>query len=86
MFIILTYDVNTKRVAKVMKTCRKYLRHVQYSVFEGAITDGRLRELKCELESLVNPEEDAICMYRLDSSRYVRKEQMGIMLEEGTIL
>ena len=56
MFVILTYDVNTKRVAKVMKTCRKYLRHVQYSVFEGAITDGRLRELKCELESLVNPE------------------------------
>ena len=35
MYVILTYDVGAKRVSKVMKTCRKYMVHVQKSVFEG---------------------------------------------------
>ena len=52
MFVIVTYDVATKRVAKVMKTCRKYLTHVQKSVFEGMITEGKLNRLK-ELEHVV---------------------------------
>lgn len=34
MYIILTYDVGSKRVEKVLKICRKYLVHVQKSVFE----------------------------------------------------
>ena len=35
MYVILTYDVGAKRVSKVMMTCRKYMVHVQKSVFEG---------------------------------------------------
>ncbi|WP_427338327.1 CRISPR-associated endonuclease Cas2 [Caloranaerobacter sp. DY30410] len=31
MFVILVYDVEQKRVAKVLKTCRKYLYWVQNS-------------------------------------------------------
>lgn len=42
MFIILSYDVKAKRVAKVKKTCSKYLVWVQNSVFEGNITDSKL--------------------------------------------
>lgn len=39
MFVIVTYDVSQKCVTKVMKICRKYLNHIQNSVFEGMITD-----------------------------------------------
>ena len=39
MFVILSYDVEAKRVAKVMKVCRRYLRHMHESVFEGKITE-----------------------------------------------
>ena len=46
MFVILTYDVNKKRVNKIKKICKKYLVHVQNSVFEGNITDSRLNKLK----------------------------------------
>ena len=53
MFVIVTYDVASKRVAKVMKTCRKYLTHVQKSVFEGMITEGKLKRLKEELDKLI---------------------------------
>ena len=34
MFVILVYDVGEKRVAKVLKICRKYLTWVQNSVLE----------------------------------------------------
>ena len=39
MLVIVTYDISVKRVAKVMKICRKYLAHVQKSVFVGMICD-----------------------------------------------
>ena len=48
MFVIVTYDVAQKRVTKTMKICRKYLTHVQNSVFEGMITEGKLNKLKPE--------------------------------------
>ena len=51
MFVIVTYDVSVKRVSKVMKTCRKYLTHVQKSVFEGMITEGKLAQLKSDFKA-----------------------------------
>lgn len=77
MFAILTYDIGQKRVSKVMKTCRKYLSHVQKSVFEGMITDGELNKLKKELENIINYEEDEICIYRLDNLKYSSKQSIG---------
>lgn len=77
MFIILTYDIGVKRVAKVMKTCRKYLNHVQKSVFEGIITEAKLKKLKSELDRIIICNEDGICIYEMDSIRYARKEEIG---------
>jgi CRISPR-associated protein Cas2 len=48
-----------------MKTCRKYLTHVQYSVFEGDITEGQLALLRSELLGLVNEEKDFVIIYSL---------------------
>ena len=38
MYVILVYDINQKQVGRALKICRKYLMHVQKSVFEGNIT------------------------------------------------
>ncbi|MEN2993717.1 MAG: CRISPR-associated endonuclease Cas2, partial [Thermodesulfovibrio sp.] len=46
MRVILVYDINEKRVSKVLKTCRKYLHWVQNSVFEGELTEAKLEKLK----------------------------------------
>lgn len=46
MFVIVVYDINRKRVGRALKICRKYLVHVQKSVFEGNITEGQLKQLK----------------------------------------
>lgn len=40
MFVILVYDVNVKRTAKVLKTVCPYLSHLQRSVFEGETEDS----------------------------------------------
>ena len=60
MFVILVYDVKTKRNNKILKTCRKYLRHVQKSVFEGNLTEAKLKRLKNELKKISNEKEDSI--------------------------
>ena len=38
MYVICVYDVNEKTCVKVMKILRKYLFHIQKSVFEGPLT------------------------------------------------
>ncbi|NLO89825.1 MAG: CRISPR-associated endonuclease Cas2 [Clostridia bacterium] len=72
MKVILVYDINTedkegkKRLVKTMKICRKYLTHVQKSVFEGEITEGKLALLKKELLSIVDSERDFVIIYTLN--------------------
>ena len=78
MFVILTYDVNVRRVNKVMKTCRKYLSHEQNSVFEGVITEKNLSRLKKELERIIDEEMDRVSIYELNSLKYVSKEMIGL--------
>lgn len=77
MFVIVTYDINKKRVSKVKKVCQKYLNHVQLSVFEGNITESKLNKLKQELSKTIKVEIDQICIYQFDSLKYARKEQIG---------
>lgn len=77
MFVILTYDIGVKRVSKVLKTCRKYLSHVQKSVFEGMISDGELNKLKKELSNIINCEEDEISIYKLENIKFTSKDTIG---------
>lgn len=86
MYVILTYDIRQKRVAKVHKICKKYLNHIQRSVFEGNITEVKLNSLKRELTSLIMPQFDSIIIYRLDSVKYAMKEQLGLVQPLSNIL
>ncbi|SFM78002.1 CRISPR-associated endonuclease Cas2 [Thermodesulforhabdus norvegica] len=78
MFVILVYDVNVKRVSKVLKTCRKYLHWVQNSVFEGKTTEARLARLMSELKKIINREEDSIIIYCFETTRYSNREIIGL--------
>ncbi|HHX23325.1 MAG: CRISPR-associated endonuclease Cas2 [Tepidanaerobacteraceae bacterium] len=78
MFIILVYDVGEKRVAKVLKICRKYLNWVQNSVLEGEISAANLKKLKLELKRAINEDEDSVIFYTLRTTRYSERQTMGI--------
>lgn len=52
MYVIIVYDIEQKRVAKVCKYLRRYLTWVQNSVFEGETTPARFKEIKIGLKKL----------------------------------
>lgn len=74
----MVYDVNEKRVNKVLKVGRKYLTWVQNSVLEGEITMARYERLKYELRQVINEDEDSLIFYLLRTTRYTKRETIGI--------
>lgn len=78
MFVILVYDINIKRNAKMLKICRRYLNHVQKSVFEGVITEAKLEQLKTEIKKTICTEEDSVAIYEFDTLKYSSKEIIGL--------
>jgi CRISPR-associated protein Cas2 len=78
MFVILVYDVGEKRVAKVLKTARKYLYWVQNSVLEGDISEANYKKLKMELQRIIKDDEDSIIFYNFRTTKYSCVEIMGI--------
>ena len=86
MYVIVTYDVGVKRNPKVLKICRRYLEHVQKSVFEGFITDKKMIRFQKEIQKVINPEEDQVAIYEFDSERYTRKEMIGYHISRDNVL
>ena len=86
MFVILVYDVDKQRDGRVLKVCRKYLSHIQKSVFEGAITDSKLRKLKNELQGIIDFDDDSICIYSFSNTVGLLKEQIGVVASNSCIL
>ena len=78
MFVILVYDINEKRVAKVLKLSRKYLYWVQNSVFEGEISVATYDKLKMELSHIVKEDEDSVIFYTFRTTKYSKRETMGL--------
>jgi CRISPR-associated protein Cas2 len=84
---IMVYDINEKRVNKVLKIGLKYLSWMQNSVLEGEITEAKFVKLKGELKSIIEKGEDSIIFYKLRTKRYFARETMGMErgLEEQII-
>lgn len=78
MYVVLVYDVAVERVARVLKTGRRYLTWVQNSVLEGELTPAQFARLKRDIEKVINADEDSVLFYTLRSAQDVRREQMGV--------
>ena len=64
MYYILTYDITSvKRLPKALKLCRRYLNHVQNSVFEGELTTSQMDRLEKEIKNLIDKKEDSVIIY-----------------------
>jgi CRISPR-associated protein Cas2 len=83
MFVVLVYDVGEKRVARALKTCRKYLNWVQNSVFEGEISEVNLKKLKAEMKRVMNLQEDSLILYTWRTQKYSSREIIGV--EKGNV-
>lgn len=75
-YVIAVYDVNKDRTDVPRKTLRKYLKHVQNSVFEGEISEGELSKLKKSMEKYIKDEESLI-IYVVSSGKLLDRKVMG---------
>lgn len=77
MYVIMVYDVNKMRVAKVLKVGRQYLTWIQNSVLEGEISWAQLEKLKRELKDVIEADEDSILLYVLRSEKWLERQRLG---------
>lgn len=77
MRVIVVYDVEQKRIPKVLKLLRRYLNWIQNSAFEGDITPSKLEELKTRLKKLIDKEKDSVIIFKMSGKPY-EKEIIGV--------
>jgi CRISPR-associated protein Cas2 len=77
MYVILVYDIGEKRVGKMLKLCRRYLNWIQNSVFEGEITEVKLKELQASARRVMNEDEDSMIIFKSRDQKWLEKEIIG---------
>jgi len=77
MYCILVYDVGTERVGKMLKLCRRYLNWIQNSVFEGELTELKLKELVYEARQLMDEDHDSLILFTSRNARWLDKQIIG---------
>ncbi|MFN7832505.1 MAG: CRISPR-associated endonuclease Cas2 [Bacteroidota bacterium] len=78
MYIIAVYDVGEKRVARMLKLCRRYLNWIQNSVFEGELTELQLRKFEHEARELLVLKEDSLIIFKSREERWLEKKIIGM--------
>lgn len=90
MYVILVYDINLEKkegqrvLRKVFKTCKKYLTHIQNSVFEGELLDSQLMAFKKELDLYIRQDLDSVILFKSRSQRWLDKEFIGKIEDDKT--
>ena len=82
MYVVLVYDISQnnngqKRWSHVFKICKKYLSHIQNSVFEGELTKVQLTKLRQELKPYSDKQEDSVIIFQSRQEKWLNKEFWG---------
>jgi len=77
MYVILVYDMGEKRVGKMLKLCRKYVNWIQNSVFEGEITEVKLKELIYRAKKIMDEESDSLIIFSSRDQQWLDKQIVG---------
>lgn len=84
MYIILMYDIladegGPKVSRNVFKICKKYLTHIQKSVFEGNLSDINYMKLKSELNNYIRKDKDSLLVFKSRNERWLEKDYLGLI-------
>ena len=77
MHVIVVYDTLAERNSKILRTCRKYLHHVQRSVFEGQLSEAQLRRFRNDVESALDLSYDNVLVYTFPPGSAPRRLEWG---------
>lgn len=90
MYVILVYDINLeekegqKILRNVFKTCKKYLVHIQNSVFEGELLESQMAKLQVELDKHIRQDKDSVIVFKSRHQRWLDKEFLGMIEDDKT--
>lgn len=90
MYVILVYDINLedkkgqKVLRNVYKICKKYLVHIQNSVFEGELLESQLLKLKSELKEYIRDDKDSVIVFKSRNQRWMEKMFFGKIEDDLT--
>ncbi|WP_050612256.1 CRISPR-associated endonuclease Cas2 [Ligilactobacillus agilis] len=89
MYIILVYDIaldqnGAKVLRHVFKICKKYLSHVQKSVFEGELTKSQLKKLMIELGKWIRDDKDSVIIFKNRNKKWLDKQFLGMDMSDET--
>jgi len=83
MMVLITYDVQTtspdgaKRLRMISKICQNYGQRVQNSVFECLVDPMQFKQLKTQLEEVMDPKTDSLRYYMLGANWKRKVEHVG---------
>ena len=77
MYVIAVYDVEAHRTQKMLKICRRYLNWIQNSVFEGEMTEVKLKELILKCKEVMDLETDSLIIFRNPHANWLEKQVVG---------
>lgn len=90
MYVILVYDINLENkegqrvLRNVFKTFKKYLVHIQNSVFEGELLESQAIKLKAELDRYIRDDKDSVILFKSRNQRWLEKEFLGMIEDDKT--
>ncbi len=83
MYVIGVYDINTedkagqRRLNRVFKIFKRFLIHIQNSVFEGELTKAQLAKLEMEIKKIIDSEKDSIFFFTSRDMKWLDKKIVG---------
>ena len=82
MYVVLVYDISKddngqRRWSRIFKICKKYLSHIQNSVFEGEISKSQLAKFQKELGRYIDENLDSVIIFKSRQQKWLDKEFWG---------
>lgn len=83
MYVILVYDIKSddggqKVLNRTFKTCKRYLSHIQNSVFEGELSESQIVKLQYELNDIIRVDKDSIILFKSRNEKWLEKDMLGL--------
>ena len=77
MYAIIVYDIKVERVNKVKGYLRKHLNWIQNSVFEGEISEVKIKELTLKAKDFMDEELDSLIIFSGRTEKWLDKQVIG---------
>ena len=83
MYVVVVYDISLDEKGsyhwrKIFQICKRYLHHMQNSVFEGELSEVDIVRLKYEVSDYIRDNLDSFIIFKSRNERWMEKEMLGL--------